>query len=68
MDYIGEHIFIGQLGQFFIISAFVFSLLSFISYFISAHKSDTHWNALGIRIAMMKVGEAIKMLNDAGDK
>ena len=29
---------------------------------------DTHWNALGIRISMMKVGEAIKMLKDASDK
>lgn len=52
MDYIGEHPLIGQLGNGFIILAFVASLLACISYFIAARKEDDSpeyqsWKKLG---------------------
>lgn len=52
MEYIGEHPLIGQLGNGFIILAFVASLLASISYFIAAKKDDdspdhNSWKKLG---------------------
>lgn len=38
MNFIGEHLFPGQLGHFFIIFAFIASLLSTIAFFISSGK------------------------------
>ncbi|MBL0146325.1 MAG: cytochrome c biogenesis protein CcsA [Chitinophagaceae bacterium] len=40
MQFEGEHLFIGQLGHFLTILAFVASLLSTIGYFTSAYKTD----------------------------
>ena len=50
MDYIGEHLLPGQLGQFFIVLSLVASLVATFSYFKSAQsKNDTdalHWKKL----------------------
>jgi cytochrome c-type biogenesis protein CcmF len=49
--YKGEHLFPGQLGQFFIVLAFGSALFSFISYFFATQekvaKSDNSWLRLG---------------------
>ncbi|RYD81842.1 MAG: cytochrome c assembly protein [Sphingobacteriales bacterium] len=41
MNFIGEHLFPGQLGHFFVIFAFIASLLSTIAFFISSGKIQT---------------------------
>ena len=50
MDYIGEHLLPGQLGQFFIVLSLVASLVATFSYFKSAQsKNDAdamHWKKL----------------------
>jgi cytochrome c-type biogenesis protein CcmF len=40
MEFEGEHLWIGKLGHFFIVLAFVASILSTISYFTAAKKTD----------------------------
>lgn len=47
--YVGEHLWIGQAGHFFIVLSFVTALLSSISYFIDVQKksNDTGWALLG---------------------
>ena len=40
MKFEGEHLLPGQIGQFFILLAFVASILSTISYFIASKKND----------------------------
>jgi len=46
MEYIGEHLFIGQLGHFFVILSFVAALLATFSYFKGSSNNE---NALGWR-------------------
>ncbi len=41
MNFEGEHLLIGQLGHFFVILAFVSSLISMISYFSASRQVDT---------------------------
>jgi len=47
--YVGEHLWIGQAGHFFIVLSFVTALLSSISYFIDVQKksNDNGWARLG---------------------
>ncbi|MBP6432686.1 MAG: cytochrome c biogenesis protein CcsA [Ferruginibacter sp.] len=40
MEFVGEHLFIGKLGHFFVLLAFVASIISTISYFTAAKKTD----------------------------
>lgn len=40
MEYIGEHLWIGRTGNFFIVLSFVFALLSCISYFFAAKENE----------------------------
>jgi cytochrome c-type biogenesis protein CcmF len=40
MEFVGEHLFIGKLGHFFVILAFVASIISTISYLTAAKKTD----------------------------
>jgi len=46
MKYIGEHLFVGQLGNFFVITSFCFALLAMISYFYAAKNEDKAWGKL----------------------
>jgi cytochrome c-type biogenesis protein CcmF len=40
MEYIGEHLWIGKVGNVFVILSFVFALLASISYFLAARDND----------------------------
>ncbi|MGZ6523213.1 MAG: cytochrome c biogenesis protein CcsA, partial [Bacteroidia bacterium] len=40
MEYIGEHLWIGKVGNVFVILSFVFALLASISYFFAAKEND----------------------------
>lgn len=50
MDFIGENLFPGQLGHFFVLLSFIASVASTIAYFTSTNKKDdltkTHWRRL----------------------
>ena len=50
MDYIGEHLLPGQLGEFFIVLSLVASFVATFSYFKSAQSKNegdaTHWKKL----------------------
>lgn len=50
MEYQGEHLFIGELGNLFVLVAFAFGLLSAVSYFLAEQKADDGWKKTG-RIA-----------------
>ncbi len=47
MEYIGEHLLIGQIGNFFVVASFAFALLSTISYFLAEQRSDDAWRKMG---------------------
>lgn len=51
MNFIGEHLFPGQLGHFFVILAFVASLLSTIAFFVSSGKIQTPEHQSWLRFA-----------------
>ncbi|RYY67981.1 MAG: cytochrome c assembly protein, partial [Chitinophagaceae bacterium] len=51
MNFIGEHLLPGQLGHFFVILAFIASLLSTIAYFISSGKIQTPEHQSWLRFA-----------------
>lgn len=47
INYIGEHLLPGKLGDFFVFASFVAALLSFISYaFATSQKQDTSWKTI----------------------
>lgn len=48
MTYINEHILPGQIGQFFIVTAFVFALLSTFSFLLAAINKKPEWSRLGV--------------------
>ncbi|MEN9571929.1 MAG: hypothetical protein RL172_3160 [Bacteroidota bacterium] len=56
MQFEGEHLWIGKMGHFFVLLAFVSSLLSLVSYFIAARQAEPadrlSWTKLG-RIAFL---------------
>ena len=48
INYVGEHLLPGKIGQFFVILSFGAALLSFISYFFATKKPDEKsWKTLG---------------------
>ena len=50
MEYIGEHLWAGQLGNLFVIVSFVAALLSTYAYFKSSKETEEHkdsWRDLG---------------------
>jgi cytochrome c-type biogenesis protein CcmF len=47
MEYVGEHLAIGALGNAFVILAFCAALLSGISYLLSVKQNDEGWKRLG---------------------
>lgn len=40
MEYVGEHLWVGRAGNFFIVLSFVFALLSFVSYFFASNEKS----------------------------
>ena len=47
MEYIGEHLLIGEIGNLFLLIAFAFGILSTASYFIAEIKGKEDWRLLG---------------------
>ncbi|MDF2436295.1 MAG: cytochrome biosis protein [Bacteroidota bacterium] len=49
MEYVGEHLVIGQIGNLFVILSFVFALLASISYFFAArdNQDSLSWKNIG---------------------
>lgn len=47
IKYIGEHTFPGQLGNFFVVLAFVSAIISGVSYFFAERNKDGDWQKLG---------------------
>jgi cytochrome c-type biogenesis protein CcmF len=60
MEYIGEHLWIGKLGNVFVILSFAFALLAAISYFFAAKENDetTAWKHLA-RLAFRLHGVSV---------
>jgi cytochrome c-type biogenesis protein CcmF len=58
MEYQGEHLFIGELGNLFVLIAFAFGLLAAVSYFLAEQQSDDGWKKLG-RLAFWIHGGAV---------
>lgn len=50
MEYIGEHLLIGEIGNLFVVLAFASALLSAVAYFLGEQKNDDAWRRIG-RIA-----------------
>ncbi len=46
MTYNGEHLFIGQLGNFFVISSFCLALLAMVSYYFASKEENPSWKKL----------------------
>ena len=47
MEYVGEHLLIGQLGNLLLLIAFVFGGLSAVAYFLGERHKDESWKKLG---------------------
>ncbi|MEX2595842.1 MAG: cytochrome c biogenesis protein CcsA [Salibacteraceae bacterium] len=47
MEYTGEHLLIGELGNIFLLIAFAFGILSTIAYFLAEQRSDDAWRKVG---------------------
>jgi len=60
MEYIGEHLGIGKVGNVFVILSFVFALLASISYFLAAKENEeaASWKKIG-RIAFRLHGLSV---------
>ena len=60
MEYIGEHLGIGKVGNVFVILSFVLALLASISYFFAAKDNDdsASWKRIG-RIAFRLHGLSV---------
>ncbi len=60
MEYIGEHLGIGKVGNVFVITSFVFALLASISYFFAAKENEeaSSWKRIG-RIAFRLHGLSV---------
>ena len=51
MEFVGEHLLPGQIGHFFVLLAFVASILSTIAYFIASRKTEPAEKASWLRFA-----------------
>src|SRR5690606_11554186 len=58
IQFVGEHLLPGKLGQFFIILSFGTSLLSLISYYFATVNKDESWTKIG-RFSFLLNGAAI---------
>lgn len=58
MEYVGEHLLIGRVGNIFVIVAFCAAVLSAISYFFGVQKNDADWKKLG-RISFLAHGVGV---------
>ncbi len=47
IQYIGEHTFPGQLGNFFVVLALVSAMVAGVAYFFATQKNDADWQKLG---------------------
>lgn len=47
MEYVREHLLIGQVGNLFLLIAFVFGALSAVAYFLGERNDDPSWRKLG---------------------
>jgi len=47
MEYVGEHLLIGEIGNLFILIAFAFGGLSTVAYFLAERNEDEAWKKLG---------------------
>lgn len=47
MEYVGEHLLIGEVGNLFLLVAFGFGLLSTVSYFLAEQRNLDNWRKLG---------------------
>lgn len=55
INYVGEHLFAGNLGYFFVVLAFGAAILSFLGYFLASKYKDDSWRKIG-RIAFVAHG------------
>lgn len=63
MDFIGEHLFPGQLGHFFVLLSLISSLAATVCYFLSVHKKEEGINTGWRRLArIFFVTEAVSVL------
>jgi cytochrome c-type biogenesis protein CcmF len=62
IKYIGEHLWVGQLGHLFIVTSFIASLLAIISYYFAEKRKDTEeaigWKKMG-RYAFLAHGISV---------
>lgn len=58
MEFLGEHLLAGKVGNFFVIFSFCAALLAAISYFFATQKNDADWKTLG-RISFLAHGVGI---------
>lgn len=58
MEFVGEHLLAGKVGNFFVIFSFCSALLAAISYFFATQKNDADWKTLG-RISFLAHGVGI---------
>lgn len=47
MEYLGEHTWIGEIGNLFVLIAFAFGGLSTVAYFLGEQRDDSSWRKLG---------------------
>ena len=61
MEYVGEHLMPGKLGQFFVVLSFAGSLVAAISYFKSASakslEESSSWKRMGRFAFLMNVSQ-----------
>ena len=65
MEYIGEHIGIGKVGNLFVILSFVFAALASLSYFFAAKDNDdsASWKKIA-RISFRIHGLAVLVIHE----
>lgn len=62
MDYQGEHLVIGELGNLFVLTAFVFGLLSAVAYFMAEQRNDIAWKKTGRLAFWIHAGAVVGMV------
>lgn len=48
IEYVGEHLWVGEVGNLFVILTFVASLFATIAFFMATRNNDSSWEKLGI--------------------
>ncbi len=62
MEYVGEHLWTGRIGNFFLILALVSALGASISWYISQRNKDESWHLLARRLFILHGGATIAMI------